>query len=94
MFLFYIKMDDILIKLRDDIEVLDKEKHETIFKIFKSHNIDYSENKNGIFINLSEINSSIIKEIQEQVTHFKKQEKILQVIEKEKETIEKTLSHT
>lgn len=86
-------MDELLIKLKNDIETLDSDKHKTIFDLFNKHNVEYSKNNNGIFINLSEINSSIIKEIQDQVKYFRQQEKMLEAFESKKECAKKMLEH-
>lgn len=86
-------MDELLIKLKNDIETLDSDKHKTIFDLFNKHKVEYSKNNNGIFINLSEINSSIIKEIQDQVKYFRQQEKMLETFENKKENAKKMLEH-
>jgi hypothetical protein len=77
--------DDYISNLKDKIEKLDKDKHIDIFKIFKENNIPFSENSNGIFINISEINDTIIEKLGDYVDYFYKQENILNKAEKEKE---------
>lgn len=86
-------MDELLTRLKNDIENLDTDKHKSIFEIFKKHEVQYSKNSNGIFINLSEINQSIIKDIQEHVKYYKKQEKMLEKFEEEKESAKKMLQN-
>ena len=44
-------MDD-LTSLRDNIENLDKIHQLHILKIFKKYNIEFTENSNGIFVNI------------------------------------------
>lgn len=72
------------IKLRDEIEKLDKNNHLEIFKILKKHNINFSENKNGSFINLNFVNDFILSEIKEYILYLKKQENIINELEAQK----------
>lgn len=81
---------DNLIHLRNKIEELKKESHIEIFKIFKKHNVDYSENKNGIFINLSTSNENVVRDVQEYLQYISKQEKIIDEIEDKKHSIEQS----
>jgi len=61
--------------LKKDIEKCDKTHHIDIYKIFKKHNIPISENKNGSFVNLSNItNEAAMKELVEYIHHLKNQE--------------------
>ena len=50
-------------RLIDAVKGLTKEEHIEIFKIFLNNNENYSENNNGIFINLNTIKESIIEDI-------------------------------
>ena len=47
--------------LRDNISLLHETEHLEIFKIIKQDTDKYSENKNGIFINLSKLNYLTLK---------------------------------
>jgi hypothetical protein len=76
------------IKLRDEIEKLDKNNHLEIFKILKKHNISFSENKNGSFINLNFVNDFILSEIKEYILYLKKQENIINELEVQKKEYE------
>lgn len=49
--------------LFDRINSLSSTEHEEILKIVKSHNIVYSQNKNGIFFNLSSLSDEAVKDI-------------------------------
>lgn len=82
---------DKLIFLRNAIEKLDAEKHNEIFKIFKKNNIEYSENNNGIFINLTEVNDTIIDEVETYIKYIEKQEKYISENETQKEEYAKLL---
>jgi uncharacterized protein (UPF0332 family) len=71
-------------KLREKIESIDVKQHSCIFNIFKKYNVQFSENKNGIFINLSEVNSDILKEVSYYLNYLQKQEQVINKIENEK----------
>ena len=73
------------IKLRDEIEKLDKNNHLEILKILKKHNITFSENKNGSFINLNYVNDTILNEIKDYISYVNKQENIISELEIQKE---------
>lgn len=55
--------------LYDKINTLSGTEHEEIFKIVKSHGISFSQNKNGIFFNLSVLTDEIVKEIENFVSY-------------------------
>ena len=72
------------IKLRDEIEKLDKNNHLEILKIFKKHNISFSENKNGSFINLNFVDDFILSEVKEYILYLKTQENLINELEVQK----------
>lgn len=49
--------------LVNQISLLSSTEHEEILKILIKHDISYSQNKNGIFFNISTIDDSIVDEI-------------------------------
>jgi len=75
--------------IRKRIETFDKTRQIEILKIFVKHNININENKNGIFINLSTMESHVIKDIQEYLHHIDIQENALQSREQTREEYEK-----
>lgn len=75
-------------KLKQDIERLNSAKHIELLDILKQNNIEYSENKNGIFFNLSELSPSVIKKIYDFTNYLKQQEDLLHSIEREREECE------
>jgi len=81
-------------KIRDKIESINSIQHKSIFRIFKKHNVQYSENKNGIFINLSEVNENILKEINNYLNYLQKQEQVICKIESEKNNMKSYLLNT
>ena len=65
-----------LIKLKNDIEKLPKEKHIEILNIlYKKNNVNISENNNGTFINLSTIDDKTIQELKTYILYLQEQEK-------------------
>lgn len=77
-----------------EVSNLNKLEHIEIFKILKSNNIIFTENVNGIFINLSPINISILNEIILFINYVKN--KNIELLEKENnihKTIEKVFGN-
>lgn len=50
--------------LFEKISSLSGTEHEEILKIIKKHNVDFTQNKNGVFFNISDLDNSIIEEIE------------------------------
>ena len=80
---------DALITLRNNIENLEKIHQINILKILKKHNIEYTENTNGIFINMTIIDNEPIGEIKSYIEYVKLQQKQLEKVEAEKESYKK-----
>lgn len=53
----------------EKINVLSSTEHEEILKIVKRHDVSFSQNKNGVFFNLSMLSDTIIQEIDNFVTY-------------------------
>lgn len=68
-------------KLKNKIEKLDKIHQTKILEIIMKNNIKYSENRNGIFLNMENLNKKTIREIEKNLEYFQKQEKTLTDIE-------------
>lgn len=77
-----------LLQLRNSIELLSKESQVEIFKIFKDNNVEFSENKNGVFINLSLVNKNVIDKLKNHMIYINKQEKIINDFESKKHNVE------
>ena len=75
-------------KLRITIESLSTYHHIEIAKILLNNNIKVSENNNGIFVNLSNISSSIINEIKEYIKFINSQEYHINIDEIKKNNLE------
>jgi hypothetical protein len=82
------KIDNLQL-LRNQIEKLDKVHHIGILKVLKENKVQYSENTNGIFINLTKVNIIIIEMIKKYVTYVKLQEVELGDIEDQKKEYKK-----
>lgn len=75
---------DSLKLLRDNIELLSEFHQIEILRILHSNHITFSENKNGVFVNLSYVNYDVIHKINEYVTFVNKQETQLCEFEEKK----------
>lgn len=47
----------------EDLKILSKEEYEEIFRIIKRNNIEYSENSNGVFFDLTSLSSEIFSKL-------------------------------
>uniref|UniRef100_A0A6C0JBY0 NET domain-containing protein n=1 Tax=viral metagenome TaxID=1070528 RepID=A0A6C0JBY0_9ZZZZ len=68
-------------KLKNIIDNLDKIHHLKIFKVLKDNNVKFSENRNGIFINMNSFDENTIKNIELTLQYINRQEKQLLDIE-------------
>lgn len=80
---------DNLNNLKNQIESLEKIHHIKILDVLKKNSIKYSENRNGIFVNMNSFNKKTINEITNILQYIKNQEKHLMDIETIKEEITK-----
>ena len=78
-----------LLDLKKRIENIDDIHHKKILEIFLKYNINVSENRNGCFINISNLSPEIQKEITEFLKYINKQEKTLNDVEKIKKKYKK-----
>lgn len=58
----YISTQEIL-DLKNKISCLSKNNHLDIFKLLIKHKVKYTENKNGIFINLTKLENKVLLEL-------------------------------
>jgi hypothetical protein len=73
--------------LRDNIEALPIFHQVEILRILYKNHITFSENKNGVFLNLSYVNLDVIHKISEYVTFVQNQESQMCEFEKKKMTL-------
>uniref|UniRef100_A0A6C0CR04 NET domain-containing protein n=1 Tax=viral metagenome TaxID=1070528 RepID=A0A6C0CR04_9ZZZZ len=78
-----------LTELKKKIESMDKEHHVKILEIIQDNKITYSENKNGIFINLNNMKPDVIEKIKDYINYTNCQETNLQNMETKKKELEK-----
>ena len=50
--------------LKEKIESLEKTEHQEILKIIKRYECKYTENNNGVFINMNKLTDNVIEEIE------------------------------
>ena len=70
--------------LRDKIELLTMFHQIEILRILHTNKVTFSENKNGIFVNLTYVSPEIIETISEYIIYVNKQESHLNEIEENK----------
>jgi hypothetical protein len=80
--------------LKYQIENLEKIHHPKILQIIKNNEIKFSENRNGIFINMNSFNDKTINEINKMVLYIKEQEQNLKDTENIKKTLNKDFFET
>ena len=69
----------------EDVESMPKEHHIEIFKIITYYNVKYTENNNGIFINMGNINEDCLNKINNYVNFINENKKNILEFEKIKE---------
>jgi len=72
-------------QLREKIEGLSKFHQLEILRIMTEKNIKYTENRNGVFVNMKDLDEKIIARLEEHLEYVTKQEQNLVTIEKQKE---------
>lgn len=70
-----------LLRIKEDIETLNKVRQLEILKIFMSRQVNISENKNGVFINLSMLSPEMILILTNKIVYYKQQDVSLIEIE-------------
>ena len=78
-------------KLRDTIQNMDPIHQVNILKIIKKNEVDFTENSNGIFINMSLLDDDTINEMTKFVKYVNLQEKQLDSVEDIKAKYKKEL---
>lgn len=74
--------------LKSKIESLSREHHITILKILKKTMDNLNENKNGVFINLTEVSPKVLEELKDYCKYIETQEDKLDKIENSQKEIE------
>jgi hypothetical protein len=78
--------NSILNKLRESIEGMEKFNQVEILRILTSHqSVTINENKNGIHINLSDLDNNVLQDLENYVKYVANQEALLNVATMEQE---------
>jgi len=76
-------------KLNNIVNKLNEIHHRKIFDIINENNIKYSENRNGVFVNLNNLSSNILDKIKQYIEYVKIQEKNISNFENIKKEFKK-----
>lgn len=79
-------------QLKDDIELLNPSEHIIIGKIFYECNVNMFENKNGVFINLTDLEETIIQKIQSKLKYIQEQQHDFESLELKKQLYKDNLN--
>lgn len=74
--------------LNNRISCLDECHHNFILKIICDYNIEFSENKNGCFVNMLNVNNKVLRKIESYVNFLFDKEENLKEFEMLKESIQ------
>lgn len=79
--------------LRDKIQSMknDEIHHLEILKILKQSNVTFSENNNGVFVNMNHLTDGILKKVSDYLVYIEKQNKKFDDIENKKNEFKKDL---
>ncbi len=80
-------------KISKKIDKLNKKEHIEIFSLLNDLNINYSENKNGIFIQMNQMTLEQLNKIEEYLDYKEKKEMDINKIEKTMELFKKDLNN-
>ena len=75
----------------DKSKILKEEEHIEIFKIIKKHEIKFTKNNNGVFINLNKLPNLIIEEIYKFVNYCIENKNLLKIDNNKRENIKKII---
>jgi hypothetical protein len=78
-----------LMSLKDGIENMPVIHQIEILRILHSKQTQINENKNGVFVNISKINDTILRELEDYMKYVIQQEKQLNEIEEQKQYLSK-----
>lgn len=70
-----------IVDIKNKIESLNKIHHIKIFQVLIENNIPYTENRNGVFINMNSFNKNIIEILRKTILYITTQEQTLNDIE-------------
>ena len=73
-----------LIDVKNKIETMNKLQQCEIFKIFLINEVEFNENNNGIFINLTNVTKNVLKELKKYINYVESQNTFLNKQEDQK----------
>jgi len=74
-------------KMIEHIQDMNTNEHEQIFKILGEHSCRYTENLNGVFVNLAHVPNSVLHSIQSVILFWQDQQKHIQLSEDKRDTL-------
>ena len=77
--------------LKSSIDTMNRVNHVEILKILKENNVKISENKSGVYINMSFLEKEVIEKISVFVNYIEEQEKTLEIVERQKIELSSTI---
>ena len=83
-----------IVDIKNKIESLNKIHHIKIFQVLIENNIPYTENRNGVFINMNSFNKTIIEILRKTILYITTQEQTLNDIELMKNKLSKSFFNT
>ena len=83
-----------IVDIKNKIESLNKIHHIKIFQVLIENNIPYTENRNGVFINMNSFNKNIIEILRKTILYITTQEQTLNDIELMKNKLSKSFFNT
>ena len=83
------KMTTHLKQLKDRIEGLNQHHQIQILKIITQNNVVYTENKNGSFVNLTNMDDAVVSKLTEYLSYVDEQETHLKEVENQKTELTK-----
>ncbi len=78
-----------LMALKDGIENMPVVHQIEILRILNAKHTQINENKNGVFVNISKLNNELLQELYDYMTYVIKQEKQLNEVEEQKQSLTK-----
>ncbi|MBN20742.1 MAG: hypothetical protein CL678_05575 [Bdellovibrionaceae bacterium] len=83
-----------IVDIKNKIESLNKIHHIKIFQVLIENNIPYTENRNGVFINMNSFNKNIIEILRKTILYITTQEQTLNDIESIKNKLSNNFFNT
>jgi hypothetical protein len=80
-----------IIDIKDRLENMNKYHQIEVLRILKQNsNVVLNENSNGVFINLTDLDTKIIKKLEDYIRYVENQTNNINVVETQKEVLENT----